>query len=94
MEDLWPPATFQCHLQGVQTELRVKAVGEFPAEHIPGEEIHDRHQVEEPFLEGDVGDIGGPYLIHSPDLARNHQAGEALRWSPWNRGAWFLVDRS
>jgi hypothetical protein len=50
VEDLWLAAALQRHLKGIQTELRVKAVGEFPAEHIPGEEIHDRHQVEKAFI--------------------------------------------
>jgi hypothetical protein len=50
VEDLGPAATFQRHLKGIQTELRVKTVGELPAEDGPGEEIHDRHQVEKSFL--------------------------------------------
>jgi hypothetical protein len=49
VEDLWLAATFQGHLQDIETELRVKAVGELPAEHAPGMEIHDRHQVEDAF---------------------------------------------
>jgi hypothetical protein len=36
VEDLWLTATSQRHFQGVQTEFRVKAVGELPAEHVPG----------------------------------------------------------
>ena len=93
VEDLWPAATFKCHLQGIETELRVKAVGELPAKDIPGVEIHDRHQVEESLLQWDVGDIGGPGLIHRRDLAEIHQAGKAFGWIAWNRGAGFLVDR-
>ena len=66
MEDLWLAAALQRHLQGIQTELRVKAVGELPAVaegfsegvDIPGVEIHDRHQVEESVLQRDVGDVG------------------------------------
>jgi hypothetical protein len=44
---------------GLKTELLVKAVGELPAEDIPGVEIHDRHQVEESLLQWDVGDVVG-----------------------------------
>lgn len=100
MEDLWPAATFQRNLQGVQSELRVKAVPlrgsqglrELPAEHVPGEEIHDRHQVEESLLQRDVGDVSRPDLVNRRDRADIHQARKALGWIPLNRGAWLLVD--
>ncbi|WP_255440008.1 hypothetical protein [Synechococcus sp. PROS-9-1] len=39
MEDLWLAACLQRHLQGIDAELRVKAVRELPAEHVPGEQI-------------------------------------------------------
>ena len=93
VEDLWLTATSQRHLQGVQAELRVKAVGELPAEHVPGEQIHDRHQVEESLLQRDVGDVSRPDLVHCRDRADIHQARKALGWIPLNRGAWLLVDR-
>lgn len=44
------------NLKDLNTELFVKTVGELSAEEAPGKEIHDRHQVEKPFLEGDLGD--------------------------------------
>jgi len=93
VEDLWPAAASQRHLQSLETELRVEAVGELPAEDVSGEQIHDRHQVEESFLQRDVGDVGGPDLIHSRDQPEVHQAGKALRWISWNRRAWLLIDR-
>jgi len=55
VEDLWPADTFQCHLQGIETELGFKAVGELPAEHVSGQQIHDCYQVEEALLQRDVG---------------------------------------
>jgi hypothetical protein len=64
VEDLWLAAPFQRHLQSLQTDLRVKAVGQLPAEHIPEKEIHDRHQVEKAFLQRDAGDSSGSHLIH------------------------------
>ena len=101
MEDLWLATTCQCKLQGIETELRVKAVPlrgsqglrELPAEHVSGEQIHDRHQVEESFLQRDVGDIGRPDLVRCPDLLEVHQTGESLGWLAWHGGAGFLVDR-
>ena len=52
VENLWLTAAAEGHLQGIQAELRVKAVRELPAVaegfsvgvHGPGEEIHDCHQ--------------------------------------------------
>ncbi len=93
VEDLRPAATAEGHLQSLQAKLCVKAVGELPPEHMPGVEIHDRHQIEEAFLQRDVGDVGGPHLIHRRDLPVTLQAGKPLGWIAWKRGAWFLVDR-
>ena len=78
MEDLRPAATAEGHLQGLQAELRVKAVGELPAEHMPGMEIHDPHQVEKTFLQRDVGDVSCPHLIHRCDPPEIDQAGKSL----------------
>ena len=60
MEDFRTADIFQGHLQGIETEIRVKAVGEIPADDIPEVVIHDRHQVEEYLLQRDVRDVGGP----------------------------------
>ncbi len=93
MEDFWPASAFQHNLQSLQAELRVEAVRELPAQHVSGEQVHDRNQIEKAFLQRDVGDVRGPHLIHSRELAEIHQAGETLGWIPWNRGGGFLVDR-
>ena len=82
VEDCWPTAISDCNLNGIQAERRVKADGELPAEHIPGMEIHDRHQVEEAFLQRDVGDAGRPDLINGYALLDVHQAGKPLVGSP------------
>jgi hypothetical protein len=93
VEDLWLAITCQRHLQGIETELRVKAVGELPAEHVSAEQIHDRHQVEKSLLQRDVGDVGRPDLIHSRDQPEVHQTGKPFRRVSWNRGSWLLIDR-
>ena len=93
MEDLRPAATTEGHLQGPQAELRVKAVGEFPAQYMLGMEIHDRHQVQVSLLQWDGGDVGGPHLIHRRDLPEVHQAGKSNGWIACNRGSGFLVNR-
>ena len=89
VEDLWLIAASQSHLKGIQRELCVKAVRERPTEHVSVEEIHDRHQVEEALLERDVGDDGGPHLIHSRVRVYIHQAVKALGSISWNRCAGF-----
>ena len=61
---------------------------------MPGVEIHDRHQVEEAFLQGDVGDVGRPDLVHDRDLLEVHQTGKWFRWFAGDRGARLLVDSS
>jgi len=93
MEDLRPAATAEAHFQSFQAKLCVKAVGELPAEYMPGVEIHDRHQVQEAFLQWDVGDVGGPHLINRRNLPDIHQAGKPLGRISGHGGAGFLVDR-
>ncbi len=101
MEDHWPAATFKCHPQGIESELGVKAVGELRAVaegfyewvHVPDEQIHHRHQVEEGFLQWDVGDVGDPGLIHSRDRHEIKQAGEPDGWIALNRGMGHLENR-
>ncbi len=78
MEDLRLAATPEGDLQSLETEGRLKAVRELPTEHVPGEQIHNRHQVEKTFLQRDVGDVGRPELIHPGDLFEAHQAGKPL----------------
>ena len=82
MEDLWLSATTEghLHLQGLQTEFCDKTARELPAESISGEQIHDRHQVEESLLQRDRGDIRRPDLVRSPDVFEVHQTVKSLRW--------------
>ncbi len=63
------------------------------AEHMPGSDIYNRYQVQESHLQWDVGDVGGPHLIHRLDLLEIQQAGTPLGLIAWNRGPGFLVDR-
>ena len=88
VEDLWPAASSQ----RLQVELRVKAVGELPAEHVSLDQIHDRHQVEESLLLRDVGDVGGTDLAHSRDGVDIHQARKVRAGIPQHCRAGFLVD--
>ena len=93
MKDLWPAATGQGHLQRLHAELRIQAVGKLPAENVSGEEVNDRHQIQEPFVQRDIGDIRRPNLINGCALVEVHQTGKPLRRTTWNGHPWFLVDR-
>jgi hypothetical protein len=73
------------HLQSLQAKLCVKAVGQLSAENMPGVEIHDRHQVQEAFLQWYVDDVSPPHVINRLDITEIHQAGITLmdRREPW-----------
>ena len=94
VKELRPAATFEVHLHSLQADLLVKDVRELPAEHVPCEQTHNRHHVEEAFLQRDVGDVVGSHLIHCRDLPEIHQAGESLGWITWNSITGFLVKRT
>ena len=92
MEDFWLASAFQRNLLSLQSELCVESIVEVPAEHLPGEHVHDRHEEKKGFLQQDLGDVRGPHLIHIRELAEIHHAWETFGRIPWNRGAGFLVD--
>ena len=69
----------------------MKSVGELAAEQLPGEAIHDHHQIVETLLQLDIRDIGSLHLIQSQDHADIHQARKALGWNFLNRGLGFLI---
>ena len=91
MKDLWPAATREGHLQRVYAELRVQAVGQLPAENVSGEEVNDRHQIQESFAQRDVGDVRRPNLINGCDLVEVHQTGKPLRRTAWNGRPWPVI---
>jgi hypothetical protein len=86
-----PAGNAESHIQRLQAELRVKAVGLLPAKHSPDQQIHDDLQVEEAFLQRDVGNVDGPHLINRHDLLEIHQGGKPLVWIAWDRGKGFVV---
>ena len=54
VNDLRPVATAASHLQSLMSELRVKAVGERPAQRLLGVDVQDRRQVRQSHLQRDV----------------------------------------
>ena len=63
VEDLGGAIEGERLLQGRHAEVGRHGVGESPAEHLARVPVHDRHQVEETLLEGNVGDVGAPDVI-------------------------------
>jgi len=90
VEDACFLPAFQRHLQCPQTELCVKAVRELPAEHVPGEKIPYRHQVEQTLLQRDVGDIGRQTSSTAVTSLRSNRHGQPSEGSPGTvvRGFW------
>lgn len=88
MEDHCLATTCQCHLQGIEAELRVKAeplrgspgLRKLQAEHVSEAQIHDLRQVEEYFLQRDGGDLCRPDLVRCPNMLEIHQIGKSLGW--------------
>jgi len=59
VDDLWLAHIFQCLLHSIQKEVPAKAFRQLSAEHVSGEQVHNRHQVEEFLLPRGIGDDGG-----------------------------------
>ena len=89
VDDLRPPATAARALQNLQAERLVKAILRILAEHIPGVEIHARHQIEKALLHREVGGIGFPDQIHRRNLPEIHQLWKLYRRIAWNLGEGF-----
>jgi hypothetical protein len=97
VEDLWPAATIQYHLQGVKTELHVKTVKELTAvvegfseeEDFTGEQIDDRHQIKESILQTVESNVGEAGLIHHRDFHEIQETRETHEWIALNRGRGF-----
>ena len=77
------------NLKDLNTELFVKTVGELSAEEAPGKEIHDRHQVEKPFLEGDLGDAEVEQMGITAELQLQARVG----WRPMSAAITMATPR-
>jgi hypothetical protein len=57
----------ECSIQRFQAKTRIKRDRDFPSQHRPTEPIDNRHQIDKPSLQADVGDITTPHLIAALD---------------------------
>ena len=92
VEDPGNAATPQGHLQGLQTEFRVKVVRKLPAEDVPGVKIDDDHQAEEALPQRNVDGICCPDLIWCFDLFQVDKTREAFLQIAGNGGPGFRVE--
>ena len=67
IEDLRLPL-LQSPVKGLKAEQTVECVGQFPGDDKAGEPVHDCHQIHEPLVHADIGDIRGPNVIGTADL--------------------------
>jgi hypothetical protein len=63
-------------LEGINAEVWLKGIGNPPGEDFAAVPVHDGYKVHESMLHGDVGDIGGPYLIGPIDSQVSKQIGK------------------
>lgn len=92
VEDFRPSPTHGS-IQPVQAEARIHRHGDFPGQDIPTVPINDRHQIDEPPLEADIGDITGPHLVASFNAHASQQVRVLLHSRPWQTGLWLWGDR-
>ena len=93
VEDLRNAVAFQRLRQRRQAELGVHRVGQPPRQHPPAGPVHDRHQVQEPALHRDVGDVRAPHLIRSLNRKPPQQIGIHPVLRVGDAGARLAVDR-
>jgi hypothetical protein len=55
-------------VQGLEAEQTVKRIGQLPGDDKAGKPVHDRHQIHEPLVHPDIGDIRCPNVIGTADL--------------------------
>ena len=75
VEDLGRAVEGEGLVQGGHAEVDRHGVGQTPGEHLARVPVHDRHEVEESFLERDVGDVGTPHVIGMIDVESAQQVG-------------------
>ena len=63
VENLRAPVAAQGLLEGLDTKVRLKGIGNPPGQNFTAVPVHDGHKVHKPAFHWNVGDIGGPNLI-------------------------------
>ena len=93
VEDLRNAATFQRICQRLRAEAGVQRVTQPPGQHPPARPVHHRHQVKEPTLHRNVGDVRAPRLIRALDRNSSQQIGIHAVLRVRYGGPRFAVDR-
>ena len=74
VEDFGRAVKGEGFVQGRDAEVTRHGVGQPPREDLSRVPVHDRDQVPESFLKGDVGDVGRPHVVRVID----HEAPEQI----------------
>ena len=75
VEDLRAPVTDQGLLEGLDTKVRLKGIGNPPGQNFAAVPVHDGHKVHKPTFHWNVGDIGSPDLVGPIDAQPSEQIG-------------------
>lgn len=78
IHDFWRPKLVDGLVPRREAELRLQRVRYPPRQHLAREPVHDGHQIEVAFTNGQVIDIGAPDLIGSVDPQPAQQIGVGL----------------
>lgn len=63
VENRWSAITAQGLLEGLDTKVRLKGIGNPPGQDFAAVPVHNGHKVHKPSFHWDVGDVGGPDLV-------------------------------
>ena len=91
VENFRPPVAAQGLLEGLDTKVRLKGIGNPPGQDFAAVPVHNSHKIHEAPVHGDVGDIGRPHLIGSVDGQIPEQIGINLMFGMGTTGAWLGV---
>ena len=93
VEDLRLAVFGQRLSQGLDAEGGIHGVRQPPSENMARRPVHDRHQVQEPALNRDVGDVGAPDLIGTVNLHPLEKIGINPMRRMGGAGSRRLIDR-
>ncbi len=80
-------------IQRLDAEVGFHRIGDAPGQHLAGEPVHDRDQVEEPTAHRQIRDVGRPDLVRPFHPQSPEQIWPDLVFLGWPACVGLLVDR-
>ena len=78
---LRPAIAGYCLFQGLNTEGRIKRIGEPPGQYLPTCPVHDGNEIAEALMHGNVGDVGTPDVIGLGNVESPEKVGiDRMSW--------------